>query len=132
MNPTDPFFCEIVDTIAEIEHWLSGRANGDALAPLLARFADQFSMISLSGDTLDRAQIDAFFRAGFGARPGLRIAIDELRLLCVWSGGAALAYREIQTNDAGGRDVRRATAVFERDDAGRIRWLRLHETPAPQ
>lgn len=132
MNPTDPFFCEIVDTLAEIEHWLSGRADDNALAPLLARFAEAFSMISLSGDALDRAQIATFFRTGFGARPGLRIAIDEVRLLCAWNGGATLAYREIQTDGAGGRNVRRATAVFERDDAGRIRWLRLHETSAPQ
>ncbi|MFK3649880.1 DUF4440 domain-containing protein [Lysobacter enzymogenes] len=130
MNPTDPFFCEIVDTLAEIEYWLSGRAGNDALAPLLARFADAFSMISLSGDALDRAQIERFFRAGFGARPGLRIAIDEVRPLCAWDGGAALAYREIQTHGAGEPDVRRSTVVFERDDAGRIRWLRLHETAA--
>ncbi|ABO57388.1 DUF4440 domain-containing protein [Burkholderia vietnamiensis] len=129
MNPSNPYFQEVIDAHVDIEQWLSGRATRDALAPLLARFSRAFSMISLQGHALDYADIDILFSRGYGARPGLRIAIDELHEVSAWQRGAAIAYRETQTDEAGRRTVRRSTVVFERDADGRIGWLRLHETP---
>ncbi|MDN7585441.1 DUF4440 domain-containing protein [Burkholderia seminalis] len=129
MNPSNPFFQEVVDAHVDIEQWLSGHASRDAIAPLIARFSRRFSMISLQGHALDFADIDVLFSRGHGARPGLRIAIDELHEVSAWQGGAVIAYRETQVDAAGRRTVRRSTVVFERDANGRIGWLRLHETP---
>lgn len=129
MSVPNPFFQEVVDAHVDIEQWLSGRAARERLAPLLARFSRHFSMISLQGHALDFADVDVLFSRGFGARPGLRIAIDELHEVSAWQGGAAIAYRETQVDGAGRRTVRRSSVVFERDANGRIGWLRLHETP---
>ncbi|HEF5873083.1 TPA: DUF4440 domain-containing protein [Burkholderia cenocepacia] len=129
MNSSNPFFQEVIDAHVDIEQWLSGRAARDGLTSLLGRFSRAFSMISLHGHALDYADIDVLFSRGFGARPGLRIEIDELHEVNTWAGGSAIAYRETQTDGAGHRTVRRSTVVFERDTDGRIGWLRLHETP---
>ena len=40
MNLPNPYFKEVVDTIADIECWLSGRA--ERLATLMARFSPGF------------------------------------------------------------------------------------------
>ena len=79
MNLPNPYFKEVVDTIADIECWLSGRAGPERLATLMARFSPGFSMITMSGTVLDYAGVDALFSHGHGARPGLVIDIDELR-----------------------------------------------------
>ncbi|CAB3751140.1 hypothetical protein GQ57_16380 [Burkholderia sp. MSh2] len=129
MESSNPFFQEVVDAHVAIEQWLSGRAARNGLASLLARFSRHFSMISLQGHALDFADVDVLFSRGFGVRPGLRIAIDELHEVSAWQDGATIAYRETQVDGEGRRTVRRSTVVFERDGGGRIGWLRLHETP---
>ncbi|KVC22804.1 hypothetical protein [Burkholderia pseudomultivorans] len=129
MNLPNPFCNEIVDAHVDIEDWLSGRAGPERLAMLLARFSPEFSMITTSGAVLDCAGVDALFSRGHGARPGLRIAIDELREIADCADGAVIGYRETQTDAAGRRTVRRSTAVLRRDADGRIVWQHLHETP---
>ncbi|WP_175716815.1 DUF4440 domain-containing protein [Burkholderia anthina] len=129
MHLPDPFFNEIVDAHVDIECWLSGRAQPDRLAPLLARFSTEFSMITLQGATIGHAGVAALFSHGHGARPALAIGIDELRGIAVWSDGAVIGYRETQTDGQGRRTVRRSTAVLRREADGHIVWLHLHETP---
>ncbi|MEN8514838.1 DUF4440 domain-containing protein [Burkholderia sp. RS02] len=129
MNLPNPYFQAVVDAHVDIERWLSGRAAPGRLASLLVRFSPGFSMITLSGTVLDYAGVDALFSRGHGARPGLMIGIDELRGLAVWSNGAAIGYRETQTDGDGRRAVRRSTAVFRREADGLIVWRHLHETP---
>ncbi|KVE34813.1 hypothetical protein [Burkholderia sp. TSV86] len=129
MNLPNPFFKEVVDTHIDIEHWLSGRAEPGRLATLLARFSPGFSMITLSGTVLDYAGVNALFSHGHGARPRLMIGIDELQVLAVWSDGAAIGYRETQTDGEERRTVRRSTAIFRREADGVIVWRHLHETP---
>ncbi|BAX62320.1 hypothetical protein BSFP_051870 [Burkholderia stabilis] len=73
--------------------------------------------------------MDALFSRGHGARPGLVIGIDELRGLAVCRDGAAIGYRETQTDGEGRRTVRRPMAVFRREADGLIVWRHLHETP---
>ncbi|WP_423762587.1 hypothetical protein [Burkholderia sp. NLJ2] len=55
--------------------------------------------------------------------------IDELRGLAVRSNGAAIGYRETQTDGEGRRTVRRSTAVFRREADGLIVRRHLYETP---
>lgn len=129
MSLFDPFLQEVVDAHVAIEQWLSGQAAADRLAPLLRRFSPRFSMIALTGARVDHAGVEALFAQGHGARPGLRIAIDELHGIAAWSDGAVVGYREIQIDAAGRRTVRRSTAVFECDAGGVIAWRHLHETP---
>ena len=128
MNLPNPFFKEVVDAHIDIERWLSGSAEAGRLATLMARFSPGFSMITMSGTVLDYAGVDALFSDGHGARPGLVIGVDELRALAVWSDGAAIGYRETQTDGAGRRTVRRSTAMFRREADGSIVWRHLHET----
>lgn len=129
MSSSNPFFQEVVDTCVDIEQWLSGRAEPARLSALLARFSPRFSMISLQGTQLERAQVDAFFSQGHGARAGLSIAIDQFAQVQSWPGGSAIVYRETQLYAEERCSVRRSTALFERDAHGRIVWLHLHETP---
>lgn len=129
MSLPNPYFKEVVDTVVDIECWLSGRAAPERLAALMARFSPGFSMIAMSGAVLDYAGVDALFSNGHGARPGLAIEIDELRGLAVWSDGATIGYRETQADAEGRRTVRRSTAVFRREADGLIVWRHLHETP---
>ena len=49
MNLPNPYFKEVVDTVADIACWLSGRAGPERLATLMARFSPGFSMITMSG-----------------------------------------------------------------------------------
>lgn len=132
MSSFQPFLQEVVDAHVAIEQWLSGQAAVEALAPLLARFSPDFSMVTLQGALLDHVGLIALFSRGHGARPGLHIALDELRGIQAGPHGAVVAYRETQVDGAGRRTVRRSTAVFERAADGRIAWRHLHETPVAE
>lgn len=124
-----PFVDEVIDAHVAIEQWLGGHAPAEALAPLLDRFSSGFSMIALSGASLNRAALDALFGQGHGKRPGLQITVDELNTIDEWPTGAVVGYREVQTDSAGNTTVRRSTAVFAREADGRVVWRHLHETP---
>lgn len=128
MNQLNPYFNEVMDAHLAIESWLSGRAGEGALQPLLARFSPQFSMVAPGGNRLSYAELQGMFSNGHGARPGLRMQIDELRLLCEWRDGGCVAYRETQAMGTGQINIRHSTAVFERRADGRLVWRHLHET----
>ena len=128
MTPIHPFLQEAIDAHVAIERWFSGAESADGLASLLQRFSPCFTMITPQGATLDHAGVEHLFARGHGARPGLRIAIDELHGLGTWPDGAVVTYREIQVDGQGRRTVRRSTAVFHRDADGRVAWRHLHET----
>lgn len=129
MSVMDLFLQEVIDAHVAIERWLSGQAETNRLPALLQRFSPSFSMIALQGERLDHAGLLALFACGHGARPGLRIVIDELHGIAAWPGGAVVGYREVQTDAASRRTVRRSTVVFELGADGTVVWSHLHETP---
>lgn len=119
-------FQQVIDLHIAIEQWL-GRGEGD-LPALLGYFTEDFSMITLSGGELDKPTLAAFFTAQRGARPGLTIGIEAMRLLAGWPGGAVVSYRERQQLPGQAAHLRRSTVVFQESEAG-LQWQHLHETP---
>ncbi|WP_082219467.1 DUF4440 domain-containing protein [Massilia sp. NR 4-1] len=125
---TSLYLQEVIDAHVEIEQWLSGAAPAEKLAPLLARFATQFSMVSPKGALLGYDDLSAMFSGGHGSRPGLRIHIDGFQTVQEWEGGAVVGYREKQALGNGDSNVRHSTAVFTRSAEDAVKWIHLHET----
>ncbi|KVG55002.1 nuclear transport factor 2 family protein [Burkholderia territorii] len=116
-------------SIADIERWLSGTDTSPAaLDALLAAFCADFTMIMTDGRVLDRAGMRALFATLGGAKPGLRIALSDIRVRVADASHAVLTYLEAQHAASGELPARRATAVFARDAAGSVRWSHLQET----
>ncbi|KWA22956.1 nuclear transport factor 2 family protein [Burkholderia territorii] len=116
-------------SIADIERWLSGTDTSPAaLDALLAAFSADFTMIMTDGRVLDRAGMRALFATLGGAKPGLRIALSDVRVRVADASHAVLTYLEAQHAASGELPARRATAVFARDAAGSVRWSHLQET----
>lgn len=115
-----PYISEIMEAHIAIENWLS-QGEGE-LEALMARFAENFSMVTLSGASLDYAALAGFFQAQRGGRAGLKIVVDNIEPLAEWDGGAVISYRETQ-----GEHVRWSTVVFQLQQ-GRVLWRHLHET----
>ncbi|WGS42769.1 nuclear transport factor 2 family protein [Burkholderia sp. JSH-S8] len=128
--PDSQVFLDTLDTsLAAIERWLSGADTaGAALDALMAPFAPGFTMILTDGRAIDRDGTRALFAKLSGAKPGLRIVLSEVRVLVSDDTHAVLTYLEAQHAAAGELPARRATAVFERDAAGAVRWTHLQET----
>jgi len=128
MNELNPYFKEVIDAHLAIEGWLSGLADDGGLAPLLERFSPAFTMVAPSGNALSYAELKTMFSNGRGSRLGLRMQIDDFRLLSHWHGGGCVSYRETQAIAAGQVNIRRSTAIFETSADGRIVWRHLQET----
>ena len=118
------WFKEVIDAHVAIEQWL-GAQKGDVEA-LLARFSADYSMVALSGVTLDYPGLCGFFKAQGASRSGLQIQVDALTLLDEWPQGAAVLYRETQTLNESST-VRWSTVIFRREDE-KLLWRHLHET----
>ncbi|KVK96080.1 polyketide cyclase [Burkholderia territorii] len=116
-------------SIADIERWLSGTDTSPAaLDALLAAFSADFTMIMTDGRVLDRDGMRVLFATLGGAKPGLRIALSDIRVRVADASHAVLTYLEAQHAASGELPARRATAVFARDAAGSVRWSHLQET----
>ncbi|RQR69511.1 polyketide cyclase [Burkholderia sp. Bp9012] len=116
-------------SVVDIERWLSGTDTSPAaLEALIAPFSADFTMIMTDGHALDRDGTRALFARLGGAKPGLRIALSDIRVLAADASHAVLTYLEAQHAASGELPARRATAVFARDAAGIVRWTHLQET----
>ncbi|KMV36415.1 DUF4440 domain-containing protein [Franconibacter pulveris] len=120
-----PYFTEVLQAHVAIEAWL-GKGDGDVNA-LIARFSPDYSMITLSGAVLNHDQLSQFFLAQRAAKPGLRIEVDEMRLLAEWPQGAAVSYRERQSLPGQPATTRRSTVIFTLKESQPL-WRHLHET----
>ncbi|AOJ24016.1 hypothetical protein [Burkholderia seminalis] len=125
-----PIYLDALDaSVAAIERWLSGIDTAPAaLDALLAAFSPGFTMILTDGCVVDHDGTRALFAKLVGAKPGLRITLSEIRVLAADASHAVITYLEAQHAAAGALPARRATAVFERDAAGVVRWTHLQET----
>ncbi|HGM5490646.1 TPA: DUF4440 domain-containing protein [Serratia fonticola] len=123
------YFTEVIDAHVAIANWL-GKGSGEYPA-LLARFQDDFCMITLNGSKLGRKELGAFFLAHRATKPGLEIVIEEMTMVAEWATGAIVHYREKQTLPGQPVSQRYSTVVFTQTTTGQ-RWLHLHETPIVQ
>ena len=121
------YFDLVKETHVEIEGWFSGLEPG-VLPTLLGRFSPQFSMITPSGNALDVNSMQDLFEPLRGTRAELKITLSEFEGIACYAGGAVIRYREVQEEPNGKRTDRRATAVFEQNASGAVRWRHLHET----
>ena len=126
MTDYSPYFDRVEETLAEIENWFSGLSS--VLPTLLARFSDEFSMITPSAKVLDLDGMEELFEQLRGTRPGLVITLSELKGIALYNEGAVISYRELQEVDNTLLNDRRATVVFEKDASGKVLWRHLHET----
>ncbi|MFF7243403.1 DUF4440 domain-containing protein [Embleya sp. NPDC008237] len=119
---------EIVRLHVLIEGLLTG-AGGDAVGFALAHAPD-FTLVEPGGGTLSRPEVLAMVEGARGVLPGLRIGIEDVRVVASASEFVVASYREVQVRADGGGDVRAATVVFERDASAvhGLRWRHLHET----
>ncbi|MFI6982675.1 DUF4440 domain-containing protein [Embleya sp. NPDC050154] len=119
---------EIVRLHELIEGLLTG-ANRDSGGFALAH-APGFTLVEPGGGTLTRPEVLAMVDGARGAVPGLRITIEDVRVVASTGEFVVAAYREVQVRADGGGDTRAATVVFERDASTEhgLRWRHLHET----
>ncbi|WP_179401991.1 nuclear transport factor 2 family protein [Burkholderia guangdongensis] len=126
---SDVFLDALHASIVDIERWLSGADSAPAaLDALIEQFSPDYTMILTDGRAIDRDGLRALFRHIAGAKPGLRIALSEVRVLASTGTHVTLTYLESQHASTGALPARRATAVFARDADGAVRWLHLQET----
>ncbi|HEY9271625.1 hypothetical protein [Achromobacter sp.] len=117
-----------LDAHTRIEQWIgSPDAPDSQLADLLESFAPGFSMIAADGRRLSAAALPALFASLRGARPGLKIDIDELAVLHADTASVLLSYRERHVWSAGATQ-RRATVLFTVQAGGQPQWAHLQET----
>ncbi|QVM89443.1 DUF4440 domain-containing protein [Pseudomonas entomophila] len=99
------------------------------LMELMAVFADDFSMVGTAGSMFDRQQVEQLFHRAAGARPGLEIVVDEVRV--VWQAGKNVAVRYKETHRLQGvGQARWSLAIIECSDQA-VTWHCLHETAIP-
>ncbi|WP_186356821.1 DUF4440 domain-containing protein [Streptomonospora sp. PA3] len=116
---------------AVIERWFAGSsAAADADAELFARAqAPDFSFVGADGGTAERQAVLEAFAGARGRSPGLRIRIEDVRLVAADREVVVGSFLERHL-DAPGARSRRCTAVFRRDPdtPHGLRWLHLQET----
>ncbi len=119
---------EIVRLHELIEGLLSG-TGGDP-AEFAHAHAPGFTLVEPGGGTLSRAEVLAMVDGARGVVPGLRIGIEDVRVVASASEFVVASYREVQVRADGGGDVRAVTVVFARDASAvhGLRWRHLHET----
>lgn len=125
------YFQEVLDAHDLIADWL-----GDENSPqqtcdsLLARFSADYSMVTLSGHTLDFNALCGFFQSQHGAKHGLKIEIEQMKLIAECATSAVVSYQERQQLPGQSATLRHSTVVFETNAEGKILWRHLHETAA--
>ena len=129
MTDYSPYFDLVEETLTEIENWFSGLSS--VLPTLLARFSNEFSMITPSAKVLDIDGMEELFEQLRGTRPGLVITLSDFKGIALYNEGAVISYRELQEVDNKTLTDRRATVVFEQDASGKVLWRHLHETFFP-
>jgi hypothetical protein len=125
---------EVADLHAFFEAWLSGEAeNTNAVfSRVESSLGEEFTMVSPSGQRLQRSDVIGWLRGTHGARASqgsFHITIAEPEILILRPPLVLLGYVEEQTvGDVVTR--RQSTALFEVSIEGgrRVRWLALHET----
>ena len=100
------------------------------VAPLMAVFAEHFSMVTTAADIVGRAQVEQLFTGAVGARKGLEILISDLHT--VWHEGATVALRYKETHRLNQRETSRISVAILRVQHHDVQWLYLHETPLSQ
>ncbi|MCP3904351.1 MAG: DUF4440 domain-containing protein [Planctomycetes bacterium] len=128
---TPPWQRDVEDLHRFFEAWLRGDVPADdaSFAPVEAALAPAFTFVDPGGERRSRADVIDALRAGYGARPELRIRIDDASLHHDAGGLTLASYLERQTD--GDRVTTRISTVLFRAEASApngVEWLHVHET----
>lgn len=118
-------------SVKELHQWIeevfTGRAGSpSALEQLLGSFSPSFSMVTITGQTIGLAEVEALFRNHAGGRPGLQITIDACETLLLTENSVVCRYRETHRN-ADEVLSRWSVAIID-IVANKPLWRYLHET----
>lgn len=117
---------DVHDLIQTVFHQTSDESL-QAIAELMPVFAEQFSMVGITGRLIDRAQVEQLFRSARGAKPGLLIHISQIT--GGWQAGNRVALRYQETHRLNNEESTRfSVAMLECPDDGNVLWHYLHET----
>ncbi|MDO6708844.1 DUF4440 domain-containing protein [Photobacterium sp. 1_MG-2023] len=126
------YFYEVIAAHELIGRWLSDvNCPIEVCDNLLARFSPAYSMMTPGGEFLDNTLLTSFFRTQCGAKPGLKIEIDNLQLVAEHATGATVTYQERQQMPDQEATWRFSTVVFELEAENQVIWRHLHETALP-
>ncbi|PHM57649.1 hypothetical protein [Xenorhabdus hominickii] len=96
------------------------------LNKLLNSFTSDFTMITMTGQSVTLSQVKMMFSQNIGTRAGLKIEIDECEVITSNEEEVVLRYREKQTQN-GNSHCRWSVVIISFSD-GHPRWRYLHET----
>ncbi|MEB2654446.1 DUF4440 domain-containing protein [Pseudomonas siliginis] len=102
-------------------------AGAASIEPLMQAFAEDFSMVGISGGALTRVEVEQLFKGAVGAKAGLDIEISDLHTVWQEDDMLAVSYVETQRLD-GAQHSRVAVAILSGQPEG-VKWVYLHETP---
>ena len=118
-------------SVVELHQWIeeifTGRTDRpSALENLMSSFSREFRMVTTAGQHVGLCDIETLFRTLAGARPTLRIAIDECETLLSSDDSVVCRYKETHHRE-GDSSSRRSLAVIDIID-GQPVWRFLQET----
>lgn len=102
-------------------------AGAASIEPLMQAFAEDFSMVGISGDALTRVEVEQLFKGAVGAKAGLDIEISDLHT--VWQEDDMLAVSYVETQHLDGAQHSRVAVAILSGQAEGVKWVYLHETP---
>ncbi|UVL93436.1 DUF4440 domain-containing protein [Pseudomonas siliginis] len=102
-------------------------AGAASIEPLMQAFAEDFSMVGISGGALTRVEVEQLFKGAVGAKAGLDIEISDLHTVWQEDDMLGVSYVETQRLD-GAQHSRVAVAILSGQPEG-VKWVYLHETP---
>lgn len=114
---------------ADLALWLGTEAPTTVYDRFLSAQHPDFTMVDGSGAVVGRQQLATGLARAGNARPGLRIAVDDITVVTAAGNLAVVRFLETHHHD-GTAEARRVTAVLVADRAHdeRLRWLTVHET----
>lgn len=129
---TTPTFAEAVPLEADALHRLLQawfRAEG-ATEPsaILARFDEQFTMVTPVGKVIDYKMFSGGLSAWRGSRPTLIMEISEVTVRYLDAASALVTYHERQFQDGGTTDRISTALLLNRADRPTPVWRHLQET----
>lgn len=113
------------------DDWFNGQVprTEEAFGRIDAALGESFVIVMPQGGKVERAPLLKGLYDAYGGRRGIRIWIENVRVLAEDQVLVVVEYEEWQTED-GDTTSRHSTAVFRRNEEKPhgLEWLRVHET----
>ena len=113
------------------EDWFNGRSSktAEAFSPMDTALGEAFVIVMPHGAKVERAPLLKVLYEAHTGRPGIRIWIENVRVLAEGGSLVVAEYEEWQ-EEGGETTSRHSTVVFRRNAEmpNGLEWLRVHET----